>query len=147
MALITIAFTLAAVLLMLTATYLHRLAELTRPVHAAKRRGLEQSCAVGVLKQIDDPSQAVYRRYFSKREFRQYSYDFMRSAMPLMFDEAQRAMLASRSLLAALHFGFFCLAYGGVWVKVGWRAHTEDLRYLAGAELPLLRRVGLPSSS
>lgn len=139
MALITVVFSLAVFLLMLAATYFHRLAELTHPQHVELRKGLEQTCAVGVLNQIEDRSQSVYRRVFDKRQFRRYSYDFMRSVMPMMLREAQRATLESRSAAAAWHFGLFCIVYGAVWVKVRLAAHTEDFRYLAGAELPLLR--------
>ncbi len=64
----------------------------------------------------------------------------MRSVMPMLFEEARKVTLAARSPVPILHFGLFCLSYSLLWIKVRWRADTKDLRYLVGAELPLLRR-------
>ena len=134
--LVTLVFGIAALL----AFYIHRLAELTHPENESLRESLKDSCAGAVLKEIEGRAHAAYFQIFTERERREFCFDFMRSVMPMLFEEAQKVALATRSPMAILHFGLFCLSYSLVWIKFRLRADTEDLRYLVGAELPLLRR-------
>ncbi len=123
--------------------YLHRLAQLTRPENESLRESLKDSCAGAVLKEINGRAHAACFRIFTAHERREFCFDFMRSVMPMLFEEARKVALAARSPVAISHFGLFCLSYSLVWIKVRLRADTEDLRYLVGAELPLLRRSAL----
>ena len=123
--------------------YLHRLAQHTQPKNESLRALLKDSCAGAVLKEIEGRAHAANFRIYSAGERRDFCFDFMRSVMPILFQEARKVALATRSPVAISHFGLFCLSYSLVWIKVRLRADTEDLRYLVGAELPLLRRSPL----
>ena len=121
--------------------YLFYLMGITRPENKAIREGLEQTFAVNILKHLEGRHiTSTHDRLPSIRDRRDHDRDFMQAIMPWMFEEAQNVTRASRRPLALWRFGTFCAVYFAIWMKVRVRPSAWDLRYLAGAELPLLRR-------
>jgi hypothetical protein len=131
-----------AFIAMVVVLYFYHLAGMTHPENKAVREGLEQSVAVGILNYLEGHHLTSTHRWLGTEQHCQdHDRDFMKSIMPWMYEEARKVAWAARSPLALWRFCCFCAVYSAIWIKVRVRPSAWDLRYLAGAELPLLRRA------